>query len=183
MSSHCRASTTIVSLPDSMASLRCGRSGSSFRRVVARHSFRRASRHPRSVPNAPSRLLSNGSSGKSRRKTPMSFSAALAKHIAEVAPDARAIGVDFDATSARNLEMLLDILGDERIRDVTDMMREVRRRKDQATIDVVRRSADIASLSVQGESRGRGSGNSRMGSGACVPYSRDAAGGGMVERG
>jgi Xaa-Pro dipeptidase len=77
-------------------------------------------------------------------KTPMSFSAALAKHIGEVTPEARTIGVDFDATSARNLDLVRDALGADRIRDVTDILREVRRRKDQATIDVVRRSADIA---------------------------------------
>jgi len=77
-------------------------------------------------------------------KPPMSFSAALAEHIGRVAPQARTIGVDFDATSARNLDLIKDVLGAERIRDVTAMLREVRRRKDAATIDVVRRCADIA---------------------------------------
>jgi Xaa-Pro dipeptidase len=77
-------------------------------------------------------------------KTPMSFAAALAKHIEETVPEARTIGVDFDATSARNLDLVRVAVGAERIRDVTDLIREVRRRKDQATIDVVRRSADIA---------------------------------------
>jgi Xaa-Pro dipeptidase len=77
-------------------------------------------------------------------KPPMSFAAALAQHIAEVAPQARTIGVDFDATSARNLDLVRDALGAERIRDVSAMLREVRRRKDAATIDVVRRCADIA---------------------------------------
>ena len=77
-------------------------------------------------------------------KTPMSFSAALAKHIGNIAPQARTIGIDFDATSARSLDLVRDALGADRIHDVTDILREVRRRKDQATIDVVRRSADIA---------------------------------------
>ena len=77
-------------------------------------------------------------------KTPMSFSAALAKHIGDVAPQACTIGIDFDATSARSLDLVRQALGAERIRDITDVLREVRRRKDQATIDVVRRSADIA---------------------------------------
>lgn len=77
-------------------------------------------------------------------KPPMSFSAALAEHIGKVAPEARTIGVDFDATSARNIDLVRDALGTERIRDVTVMLREVRRRKDAATIDVVRRCADIA---------------------------------------
>lgn len=77
-------------------------------------------------------------------KTPMSFSAALARHIENVAPHAQTIGVDFDATSARSLDLVKEALGAERIRDFTDIVREVRRRKDQATIDVVRRSADIA---------------------------------------
>ena len=75
---------------------------------------------------------------------PMSFAAALAEHIGKVAPQARTIGVDFDATSARNLGLVRDALGGDRIRDVTDMLREVRRRKDAATIGVVRRCADIA---------------------------------------
>lgn len=78
-------------------------------------------------------------------KPPMSFSAALATHIGKVAPNARTIGVDFDATSARNLDLVRDALGAERIKDVATMLREVRRRKDAATIDVVRRCADIAS--------------------------------------
>ena len=77
-------------------------------------------------------------------KPPMSFVAALAEHIKKVAPQARTIGVDFDATSARNLELIREALGTERIRDVSTMLREVRRRKDAATIDVVRRCADIA---------------------------------------
>jgi Xaa-Pro aminopeptidase len=77
-------------------------------------------------------------------KPPMSFSAALALHIEKVAPEARTIGVDFDATSARNLDLVREALGAERIRDATAMLREVRRRKDAATIDVVRRCADIA---------------------------------------
>jgi len=77
-------------------------------------------------------------------KPPTSFSAALADHIGKSAPGARTIGVDFDATSARNLELIRDALGIERIRDVTSMLREVRRLKDAATIDVVRRCADIA---------------------------------------
>ena len=77
-------------------------------------------------------------------KPPMSFAAALAEQIKKVAPQARTIGVDFDATSARNLELVREALGTERIRDVSAMLREVRRRKDAATIDVVRRCADIA---------------------------------------
>jgi Xaa-Pro dipeptidase len=76
-------------------------------------------------------------------QTPMSFSAALADHIGKVAPKVRTIGVDFDATWARNLDLVREALGTERIRDVSAMLREVRRRKDTATIDVVRRCADI----------------------------------------
>jgi Xaa-Pro dipeptidase len=76
---------------------------------------------------------------------PMSFAAALAHHIGNVAPEARTIGIDYDATSARNLDLVKEALGGERIQDITFMLREVRRRKDAATIDVVRRCADIAS--------------------------------------
>ncbi|RWX68850.1 Xaa-Pro peptidase family protein [Mesorhizobium sp. M2A.F.Ca.ET.039.01.1.1] len=76
-------------------------------------------------------------------KTPMSFAVALANHLGKVAPTARIIGVDFDGTWARNLELAKETIGAERIRDVSAMLREVRRLKDAATIDVVRRCADI----------------------------------------
>lgn len=54
------------------------------------------------------------------------------------------IGVDFDATSAAALESLRTGLNRAQITDATSLVREVRKVKDQATIDVVRRSADIA---------------------------------------
>ncbi|RWH46675.1 MAG: aminopeptidase P family protein [Mesorhizobium sp.] len=75
--------------------------------------------------------------------TPMSFAAALAQHLGKVTPKASTIGVDFDATWARNLDLVREALGAERIKDVSAMLREVRRLKDAATIDVVRRCADI----------------------------------------
>jgi Xaa-Pro aminopeptidase len=55
------------------------------------------------------------------------------------------IGFDFDATSAATIDALRVALGAERVTDATHIVREARRVKDQATIDVVRRSADIAS--------------------------------------
>src|SRR5215213_6865692 len=76
--------------------------------------------------------------------TPVSFIAAQANCVNRVAPTARSIGVDFDATSATNLERLRVAFGSERIQDVSVLVREVRRKKDRATIDVVRRCADIA---------------------------------------
>lgn len=54
------------------------------------------------------------------------------------------IGVDYDATSAASLEALRAALGAERVSDATPFVRDVRKVKDTATIDVVRRSADIA---------------------------------------
>lgn len=57
--------------------------------------------------------------------------------------DAR-IGIDFDATSAASMDALRAALGHDRITDATPLIREARKVKDQATIDVVRRSADIA---------------------------------------
>jgi Xaa-Pro aminopeptidase len=73
----------------------------------------------------------------------MSFAVALANHLGKVAPTARTIGVDFDGTWAHNLELAKETVGAERIKDVSAVLREVRRLKDAATIDVVRRCADI----------------------------------------
>lgn len=68
---------------------------------------------------------------------------ALVRQLEPFGPSAR-IGVDYDATSASALEGLRSALGADRISDATPAVREVRKVKDQATIDVVRRSADIA---------------------------------------
>lgn len=76
--------------------------------------------------------------------TPMTFVAALENCVRRMAPDAQAIGIDFDATSGGNLERVRGALGTERISDAGLLLREVRRRKDRATIDVVRRCGDIA---------------------------------------
>ncbi len=68
---------------------------------------------------------------------------ALGRVLAPYGPNAR-IGIDFDATSAATVDALRTDLGAERISDATGLVREARRVKDRATIDVVRRSADIA---------------------------------------
>ncbi|MDB5621306.1 Xaa-Pro peptidase family protein [Tardiphaga sp.] len=68
---------------------------------------------------------------------------ALVRQLEPLGPSAR-IGIDYDATSASALEALRSILGADHISDAAPIVREVRKVKDQATIDVVRRSADIA---------------------------------------
>lgn len=73
---------------------------------------------------------------------------ALLRVLTSHGPDAR-IGIDFDATSAAAMDTLRDALGRDRISDATPLIREARKVKDQATIDVVRRSADIAAHQFQ----------------------------------
>jgi Xaa-Pro aminopeptidase len=68
---------------------------------------------------------------------------ALVRVLTSFGPAAR-IGVDFDATSASSMDALRAALGSDRISDATPLVREARKVKDQATFDVVRRSADIA---------------------------------------
>jgi Xaa-Pro dipeptidase len=68
---------------------------------------------------------------------------ALVRQLKPFGPSAR-IGIDYDATSAAALEALRAELGADRISDAAPAVREVRKVKDRATIDVVRRSADIA---------------------------------------
>jgi Xaa-Pro dipeptidase len=74
---------------------------------------------------------------------PMAHQDALAIHIEKVAPRARTIGVDFNATWALNVELIKQALGAERIKDITPMMRELLACKDAVAIDVIRRTAEI----------------------------------------
>lgn len=74
---------------------------------------------------------------------PMTHQDALAKYVGEIAPNARTIGVDFNSTWARNLDLVKQALGAERVTDVTSMLRELLGIKDAAAIDVIRRCCDI----------------------------------------
>lgn len=67
----------------------------------------------------------------------------LLRILAPYGPEA-CIGIDFDATSAAAMDMLRSALGHDRIKDATPLVREARKVKDRATVDVVRRCADIA---------------------------------------
>ncbi|MBX4952721.1 aminopeptidase P family protein [Rhizobium binae] len=74
---------------------------------------------------------------------PMSHQDALAKYVAEIAPNARTIGVDFNSTWASNIELVRQVLGPERIRDATSSLRDLLAFKSAAVIDGIRRATDI----------------------------------------
>ncbi|WP_217578767.1 Xaa-Pro peptidase family protein [Mesorhizobium sp. GbtcB19] len=79
---------------------------------------------------------------------PMTHQDALAKYIGEVAPQARAIGVDFNSTWALNIELVKQALGAERVKDATGLLRGLITIKDAVAIDVIRRSTDIVAHQV-----------------------------------
>ncbi|TRB23438.1 aminopeptidase P family protein [Rhizobium rhizogenes] len=74
---------------------------------------------------------------------PMSHQDALAKYIAEIAPDAQTIGVDFNSTWASNIELVKQVLGAERIKDATSMLRTLLAFKNAVVIDGIRRATSI----------------------------------------
>jgi Xaa-Pro aminopeptidase len=74
---------------------------------------------------------------------PMTHQDALAKYLKKIAPDARAIGVDFNGTSGGNIELVKQALGAERVKDVTPMIRELLAVKDAAALGVIRLSCDV----------------------------------------
>lgn len=74
---------------------------------------------------------------------PMSHQDALAEYIAEVAPQAQTIGVDFNSTWASNIELVRQVLGAERIRDATAMLRALLALKNAVVVDGIRRAADV----------------------------------------
>ena len=69
---------------------------------------------------------------------PMTHQDALAKYIAEVAPEARTIGVDFNSTWALNIELVKGALGAERINDATLMLRGLLALKNAVAINAIR---------------------------------------------
>ena len=73
----------------------------------------------------------------------MTHQDALAKYIAEVAPEARTIGVDFNSTWALNIELVKGALGAERINDATLMLRGLLALKNAVAINAIRCGTDI----------------------------------------
>jgi len=74
---------------------------------------------------------------------PMTHQDALAKYIDEVAPAAGAIGLDFNSAWALNIEMVKQVLGAERIKDATTLLRGLLALKNPVVIDGIRRGSDI----------------------------------------
>jgi Xaa-Pro dipeptidase len=74
---------------------------------------------------------------------PMTHQDALARYLAKTAPDARMIGVDFNGTNGGNIELVRQVLGADRVKDVTPMLRDLLAIKDQAALDVIRLSCDV----------------------------------------
>jgi Xaa-Pro dipeptidase len=74
---------------------------------------------------------------------PMTHQDALAKHLEKIAPDARTIGIDFNGTNGGNIELVKQVLGAARVKDVTPMMRELLAVKDAAALGVIRLSCDV----------------------------------------
>lgn len=74
---------------------------------------------------------------------PTTHHEALAQHIAKVAPNARAIGIDFNGATGGTIKLVTNALGAERIRDVTPLIRELLAVKDAAALSVIRMSCDV----------------------------------------
>ncbi|WP_165422398.1 M24 family metallopeptidase [Rhizobium ruizarguesonis] len=76
---------------------------------------------------------------------PMSHQDALAKYVSQIAPDARTIGVDFNSTWASNIELIRQVLGPERIIDVTSILRDLLALKNAVVVEGIRRATDVVS--------------------------------------
>ena len=74
---------------------------------------------------------------------PMTHQDALANYLGKVAPEARVIGADFNSTSALNIELVKEALGAERIKDATQMLRDLLAIKSTVAIDGIRCATDI----------------------------------------
>ena len=80
---------------------------------------------------------------------PMSHQDALAQQIQKVAPDAHTIGIDFNGTNGAIIEIVKQKLGAERVKDVTYLIQELYAIKDQAAINLIRLSGDVAGHTVK----------------------------------
>jgi Xaa-Pro aminopeptidase len=74
---------------------------------------------------------------------PMTHQDALAQYLEKTAPDARVVGVDFNGANGGNIQLIIQALGAERVKDVTPMMRELLAVKDAAALGVIRLSCDV----------------------------------------
>lgn len=113
---------------------------------------------------------------------PMSHQDALAQQIQKVAPDARTIGIDFNGTNGAIIEIVKQKLGAERVKDVTYLIQELYAIKDQAAINLIRLSGDVAGHMVKASQATIAPGRCRVGSGAGFVCCRNQAAGGAVGR-
>lgn len=74
---------------------------------------------------------------------PMSHQDALAKYIAEIAPQAQTIGVDFNSTWTSNIELVKQVLGASRIKDATSMLRDLLALKNAVVVNGIRCATDV----------------------------------------
>lgn len=80
---------------------------------------------------------------KESKPAPLTHYDALAKYLQEIAPTARAIGVDFNGANGGNIELVKQALGADRVKDVGSMIRELLAIKDSAALGVIRLSCDV----------------------------------------
>jgi Xaa-Pro aminopeptidase len=73
-----------------------------------------------------------------------SFCDAIAAHVHEVAPNATTIGVDYNTTTALNLDLLRKKLEPARLQDISMLTNDVRRENDAATTHVFSAAVDVA---------------------------------------
>lgn len=74
---------------------------------------------------------------------PMTHQDALASYLAESAPDARTIGIDFNGPNGANIELVRQALGHERVKNAGPLLRDLLAIKDAAALDVIRLSCDV----------------------------------------
>ncbi len=80
---------------------------------------------------------------------PMTHQDALAKHVAGIAPEARAIGVDFNGTTGGTIELVREALGADRVKDASAMLRGLLAIKDAAALRVIRLSCDVVTCQFE----------------------------------
>lgn len=81
--------------------------------------------------------------------SPMSHQDALAQQLEKVAPGARTIGIDFAGTNGAIIETVKQKLGAARIKDITPLIHELYAIKDEAAINVLRLSCDVAGYMIK----------------------------------
>ena len=81
--------------------------------------------------------------------TPRTHQDALARHLKQVAPEAKTIGMDHDGTTGSNIELLRETLGINRVSYVSDLVEELFRIKDADELKMIRESCKIAGIMVR----------------------------------